>query len=154
MRMSVKARTHAVTPYDENMPKIKTLRQVVGENAKAIRSGKNLTQQDVVDAGRKKGGRIDQTTVGRIERCVHPTTVDSLDTLAKGLGVHPWELLIPDGTEENFLAVLKAWTQANDAGRTALGIVAEGILRKHEYTEQQQSRQTDAAPERSRAGGR
>ena len=89
----VKAHVHDDMAYRQWVPKIKTLKEILGENAKRFRLEKGMSQQDVVRSAAKHGEKIDQTTVGRIERCAHPTTVDTLDALARGLSVPPLALL-------------------------------------------------------------
>jgi transcriptional regulator with XRE-family HTH domain len=150
MRLGVKARTHRRRDYYEDVPKIKSLRQILGENAKAIRADKKLSQPKVVAAAKKAGGQIDQTTVGRVERCVHPATVDIIEALAKGLGIPSWQLLIPDGADEKFLAILHAWSQATPGGRELLSIAADGALRREEDADHE--RPAVATPKRHRAG--
>lgn len=77
------------------MPKNKTLKEIVGDNVKAIMATKKLSQTKVAAAAKKSGTPIDQTTVGRIARADFPATLDSLEALANGLGVEPWQVLYP-----------------------------------------------------------
>lgn len=103
----------SLTVYHADVPKIRPLREIVGANVKAIRTAKKMSQPQVVAAAKQYGAKIDQTTVGRIERAAVPTTIDTLQSLALGLGVEPWQLLVHDLDTEN-LPKLGAGTVAND----------------------------------------
>lgn len=91
-------------------------------------SAGKLSQYKIAAAAKRAGGKIDPTTVSRIARGAYPTNVDKLEALAKGLGIPVWQLLIPDGREEKFLAILSAWGQADENGRELLYIAALGAL--------------------------
>lgn len=114
------------------MSKIKTLRHVLADNVKARRGTLKLSQSKVASAAKRAGGQIDQRTIGRIENADVPVGVDALESLAKGLASPAWQLLIPDGQDEKFLAILSAWEQADDSGRRLLFIAATGALESNE----------------------
>jgi len=84
-----------------SVPKNKPLKDVVAANALAVRKAKRMSQPAVAAAAKVKGRPIDQTSVGRIERGDFPATVDSLEALAAGLGLEPWQLLHPALDAEN-----------------------------------------------------
>lgn len=105
------------------------LRAVVSANVAAVMDEKGLSQPGVSAAAKRKGFKIDATTVGRIRRGVFPTTIDTLEALAAGLGVQPWQLLIPAGVvAEKLLVILHAWAQSTESGRELLLIAARGAL--------------------------
>ncbi len=71
----------------------KTLRDVVANNIARIMDdpAAPLTQEAV---GRRSG--IPQRTVGRLKNGSSAASLTTLEAIAKGLGVEPWQLLIPD----------------------------------------------------------
>jgi transcriptional regulator with XRE-family HTH domain len=85
---------HSASGHYAEMTNTKRLREIVGTNAKLLREAKKMSQPDVAKAAKRHGIKIDQTTVGRIERAVIPTTLDRLHALSLGLGVKPWHLLV------------------------------------------------------------
>lgn len=105
-----KAHPHRNYAYGAGMSE-KPLKQVVAQNARAARKHNKQTQIDVKDAALLKGYAIDQTTVSRIEGGRLVPTLDVLEALAKGLGVNPWELLVPNFDAKN-RPVLKEATEA------------------------------------------
>ncbi len=78
------------------MPTKKHLRNVLAENVTALRLKKGLSQPKISTAALHAGFVVGQTTVGRVERAVHAADVDTIEALAKGLGVEPWQLLISE----------------------------------------------------------
>jgi transcriptional regulator with XRE-family HTH domain len=110
------------------MPKNKPLRQVVAENAREARKKKKLSQPDVAKAAKRHGLDIDQSTVSRMERSSHPSSIDHIEALAKGLLIEPWQLLMPAGIDEKFLVILKAWAQSGEQGRKLLLLAASGAV--------------------------
>lgn len=82
--------------HDAHMPSRNPLREILGTNAKKLRTAKNISQAKLHQATKHSGAPIDSTTIGRIERADNPTSVDSLAALARGLGVEPWQLLVED----------------------------------------------------------
>lgn len=53
--------------------------------------------QPAVSATAKHAGLVvGQTTVGRVERAVHAADIETIEALGKGLGIEPWQLLVPD----------------------------------------------------------
>lgn len=89
---------HRLTHYYAGMPNKldKRLREILGDNVKAIRKHKKLSQPAVSQRALTYGLKIDQTTVGRVENKKHPAGVETIEALAKGLGVEPWHLFSPD----------------------------------------------------------
>lgn len=81
------------------MPQSKGVRHLLAENLKAIRAARRMSQPDVRDAAKRRGYAIDPTTISRIELQKFPPTIETVETLAKGLGVEPWQLLHPDGAQ-------------------------------------------------------
>lgn len=79
----------------------KALKAVLGENVAAIRAAKNLSQPKVAATAKRSGLDVGQTTVGRVERAAHAADVETIEALGKGLGVEPWQLLVPDLDVEN-----------------------------------------------------
>ena len=123
---SVKALAHGKKTYPTSVHRNKTLRQIVAENAKATRLDRKLSQPDVAKRAGRLGHEIDQSTVSRMERSTHPSSIDHLEALAKGLGVEPWRLLIPAGADESFMVLLRAWAQSGEQGRRLLLLAARG----------------------------
>jgi transcriptional regulator with XRE-family HTH domain len=71
------------------MPSKKSLPiQAIGRAIRAIRTGQGLTQEDFA----LKAG-LDRSYYGAIERGEFNMTVDTLMSIAKGLGVPAWEIL-------------------------------------------------------------
>jgi len=81
--------------YRADVPKSKDLKTVVAENVRAVMAAKKLSQPQVALLAKQKGEKIDQTTVGRIARAEIPTTLDKLEALCAGLGLEPWQILMP-----------------------------------------------------------
>lgn len=80
--------------YYADVPRNKPLKQVLAENLTSAMRVKKLSQPKVSAEAKRAGHKIDQTTVGRIQRADIPTTVDTLDALAAGVGFAPWQLLV------------------------------------------------------------
>jgi transcriptional regulator with XRE-family HTH domain len=114
------------------MPKNKKLKEVVGENVKAIMAAKNLSQPKVAAAAKKAGTPVDQTTVGRVSRADFPATVDTLEAIANGLGVSPL-LLLASGSDVGILELLRAWEQSGEQGKKLLALAARGALERDAF---------------------
>lgn len=127
---SVKAHPHGNRKYLPYVPKNKPLREVVAENAKQTRKRKKLSQPKVASLAKHSGFDIDQSTVSRVERATHGASVDHLEGLARGLGLQPWQLLVPAGADEKFIFVLRAWAQSGEQGRKLLYLAAIGALER------------------------
>lgn len=115
------------------MPKNKTLKQIVGENVKAIMTTKGLSQPKVAAIAKKAGTPLNQTTVGRIANASFPATLDTLEALASGLGVAPWLFLLPYTSDKNFLVLLEAWEQSGEQGKRLLLLAAKGALERDSF---------------------
>jgi hypothetical protein len=123
------------------MPKNKPLRVVLGENVAELMKAKKVSQVKVAAEAKKSGYRINQTTVSRVmragkhnasrEELSYPTTVDSVEAIAHGLGVQPWRLLLPSSFDEKFLAILQAWSVTSDVGRDLLRSAAVVATEKY-----------------------
>jgi transcriptional regulator with XRE-family HTH domain len=138
------------------MPKNKKLKEIVGENVKAIMAAKKLSQPKVAAMAKKSGTPVDQTTVGRVARADFPATVDTLEAIANGCGVPSWQLLIPSGTDVGILELLRAWEQSGDQGKELLSLAAKGALQRESF-EATDSGAADRAssiaqPRRNRSG--
>lgn len=81
--------------YYAYVPKNKSLRELLADNVKAVMKATGLKQTHVRDAARRAGYQIDQRTVGRVAHGDYPATVQTLEAIAAGLGVPPWQLLDP-----------------------------------------------------------
>ena len=101
---------------------------MVAENARLARETKKLSQPKVASLAKHSGFDIDQSTISRIERSTHPTSVDHLEGLARGLGMQAWQLLMPAGAEDKFLFLLRAWAQSGEQGRKLLYLAALGAI--------------------------
>lgn len=91
----------SLAAYHADMPRNKALKVVVGDNVQAVMTAKKVKQQQVAALAKQRGHKIDQTTVGRIARAAIPTTVEKLEAVAAGLGIDPWQLLVPDLDPKN-----------------------------------------------------
>lgn len=80
--------------YYANVPRNKPLKEVLAENVTAIMDTLDLAQDDVAKAARRCGMKLSQSTVGRVKRAAFPASLDTIEALAIGLGVLPWQLLI------------------------------------------------------------
>jgi transcriptional regulator with XRE-family HTH domain len=58
--------------------------------------GDGIKQEHISAAAKRAGYRIDQKTVSRALNEGNPT-LKKIDAIAAGLGVQPWQLLIPEG---------------------------------------------------------
>jgi len=73
----------------------KTLVEVLAENTKALMLKRGLKQATVSENAARAGKKIDQRTVGRVCNAEFPAQVPTLEGLAAGIGVEPWQLLVP-----------------------------------------------------------
>lgn len=112
------------------MHKIKPLREIVKDNSKAIRLAKKLSQPGVARAAARAGFDIDQSTVSRAETLKNALSVDHLEALAHGLGIPPWQLIMPAGADEGFLFILRAWAKSGDQGKKLLYLAALGAIER------------------------
>jgi len=87
---------HSAFNYSANVPKNKPLRVVLGENVAGVMKAKRLSQPKVAANAKRAGTPIDQTTISRVSRAVYPATIDTLEAIANGLGIDPWQLLMPE----------------------------------------------------------
>lgn len=70
------------------------LRKVLAANVSALMDARNMKSNlDVVKASET---RLSNGKLGRIRAASHPTDVDSLEELARTLGVEAWQLLVND----------------------------------------------------------
>lgn len=74
----------------------KSLINVLADNLRAVMKVRDLTQNKVAEAAKRGGKTIDQRTVGRVLNAEFPATVTTLEAVAKGAGIEPWQLLRPD----------------------------------------------------------
>lgn len=132
---------HTVNGYAPNMRKNKPLRIVVGENVATLVKKGDLNQTKVAAAAKKGGFAVDQSTVSRVmragkpnaskEEASYPTTLDTVEAIAHGLGVQPWRLLIRESFDEKFLAILEAWSVTSEVGRDLLRSAAVVAIEKY-----------------------
>lgn len=123
------------------MPKNKPLRSVLGANVAAVMAAKKLSQVKVAASAKKAGLKVDQTTVSRVmragklnatrEEAEYPTTIDTIEAIAHGLGVEPWRLFVPATFDDKLLAVLNAWSVSSEVGRDLLRSAAEVASTKY-----------------------
>jgi transcriptional regulator with XRE-family HTH domain len=138
------------------MPKNKQLKEIVGENLKAIMLAKKLSQPKVAAMAKKAHTPVDQTTVGRVARADFPATVDTIEAIANGVGVPAWQLLLSSGSDVGLLELLRAWEQSGDQGKELLSLAAKGALQREAF-EATDSGAADRAsgiaqPRRNRSG--
>lgn len=86
---------HSARRYYANVPRNKTLKELLAINITLVMDERKLTQAFVVANAKKNGHSINQTTVGRTKNAMYPATVDTVEAIASGLGVQPWQLLLP-----------------------------------------------------------
>lgn len=91
----VKPHLHTAPHYYARMPRRPALKDVLGANIGALRRENDQSQPDVVATAGRAGFKVGQTTVGRVERAVHAADIDTIEAIAHGLGVDPWQLLVP-----------------------------------------------------------
>ena len=58
--------------------------------------GETIKQDHISAAAKRAGYKIDQKTISRALNDGN-TTIKKIEAIAAGLGVQPWQLLIPDG---------------------------------------------------------
>ena len=133
MCIGVKAHAQSRKPYSADMPKNKRLKEIVGDNVKAVMTAKKLSQTKVAAAAKKFGTPLDQTTVGRVCRAEFPATLDTLEAIANGLGVPAWQCALPNGTDATLMAILHAWEQSGDHGKKLLALAAKGALERDSF---------------------
>lgn len=79
--------------------------------------------------GTLKGLGVSPKTANNIEHARHNTKLTSIIKLADALGVEAYHMLIP--VEENdFLTVLLAWAQSNEAEKGNLHAIAKAMLER------------------------
>ncbi|MCP9483361.1 helix-turn-helix domain-containing protein [Shimia sp. CNT1-13L.2] len=67
------------------------IRRLVGRNLKRFREASGLSQEALAfECG------LHRTYVSGVERGVRNPTVEVLAKLAEPLGIHPWQLLVPE----------------------------------------------------------
>lgn len=82
--------------YYAYVPRNKPLTEVLAENVRALMDERGLKQTGVAKNATRAGKPIDQRTVGRVLAGEFPAQVTTLDGLAAGIGVEPWQLLVPN----------------------------------------------------------
>lgn len=82
--------------YHANMPRNKTLRELLAANVAEVMRVRNLSQSKVAAIAKAKQTPTNQTTVGHVLKAEFPANVDTIEAIANGLGVEPWQLLKPD----------------------------------------------------------
>lgn len=156
MCIGVKAHAQSRKSYSAEMPKNKKLKEIVGENVKAVMTEKKLSQPKVSAAAKKVGTPVDQTTVGRVCRAEFPATVDTLEAIANGLDVPAWHLFLEHLSEPGLLELLLAWEQSGVQGKKLLSLAAKGALERDSFESSAGAAASGAAsatqPRRSRAG--
>jgi len=65
------------------------MRAVFAENLRRIRAEKGVSQEELAHRA-----DLDRTYVSYLENQRYAVSIDVLERLAKGLGVHPYELLL------------------------------------------------------------
>lgn len=78
------------------MPKNKPLIEVLATNVRSLMKDRGLKQATVSKHATTRGRTIDQRTVGRVLNAEFPAQVSTIEALAIGIGVEPWQLLVPD----------------------------------------------------------
>lgn len=124
MRLAVKARVQPLLGYAAKMPKNKPLKELLGENVRAVMKARRVSQPKVAAIAKKRGTPIDQTTVGRIARAEFPATMDTLEAMANGLGLEPWQLLLPELKVEQIVFSDKDREQVEQARKVLEGLTA------------------------------
>jgi transcriptional regulator with XRE-family HTH domain len=93
---SVKAQAPRRGRYYAEMPN-RTMRAIVAANVKAMRLFRKLTQPGLAQRCSATFGRkIDTITISRVELNKQEPGVETIYTLAKGLDIEPWQLLVYD----------------------------------------------------------
>jgi transcriptional regulator with XRE-family HTH domain len=83
----------------------KRLRETLAKNLKSAMARAGVRQEGVTELT-----GVTQSTVSRILKCETPLSLDLLEDLAKGLGMHPWELLVDD--EETRAEVVRRYLRS------------------------------------------
>lgn len=71
--------------------KVSHLGKVVAANVKRLRAELGITEEEV-----KRRSGISQKTFNNIANAEHSPTISTIEKVAKGLGVDPWELMLPE----------------------------------------------------------
>ena len=66
-------------------------KEIFARNLRQLRSAKGLSQEALADEA-----KIDRTYVSALERCNYAASIETIDKLAKCLGVEPYQMLMPD----------------------------------------------------------
>ena len=69
------------------------IREIFAANLRRLRLGRKLSQEELAYEA-----QIDRTYVSALERCLYSASLDTIENLAKALGVEPYELLIRKST--------------------------------------------------------
>ncbi len=145
IRIGVNAHRNKRRSYDANMRKNRTLKEIVGENIATILRVKKLSQPKAAAIAKKAGTPVNQTTISRVARAEFPATLDTIEAIANGLEVPPWQLLLESGTDHSSLELLRAWAQSGEQGRKLLALAAKGAMER--------DTQFDTSPGDAREGG-
>lgn len=70
--------------------RVSHLGKVVAGNVKRLRAELGITEEEV-----KRRSGISQKTFNNIANAEHSPTISTIEKVAKGLGVDPWELMLP-----------------------------------------------------------
>jgi hypothetical protein len=70
--------------------------EVLATNVRSLMNERRLKQATVSKNATTRGRTIDQRTVGRVLNAEFPAQVSTIEALASGIGVEPWQLLVPD----------------------------------------------------------
>ena len=73
-----------------------TIRDIFAHNLRRLRKAKGLSQEALAHEA-----EIDRTYVSALERGLYAATIDTIVSLAKMLGVEPYEMLMPEMTRSN-----------------------------------------------------
>lgn len=93
--LEVKAPVHTVCRDNHPMGK-RPVREVLAANLEALMDHAELSQPGVVQAARRAGFTLDQTTVGRALNNSHTASIATVEALAAAFGREAWEMLTPN----------------------------------------------------------
>lgn len=67
------------------------IREIFALNLRTLRNAKGLSQEELAHRA-----NVHRTYISSLERCVYSPTIDTIDSIARILGVEAFELLVSD----------------------------------------------------------
>lgn len=129
------------------MAKTLKTREILARNCIRFREAGDLTQDGIIERAKRAGYKLDQKSISRVEHGIN-ATLNTLETIAAGLSVQPWQLLLPENITQLELPsnpkehqICETIKKLNEEGLTALLASAKFIASDPDYAIPSQSKQ-------------